>query len=353
MIPLFKPYMPLDLADLNEILYSGQLGYGYWGRKFESELAKFIGVDLILTTNSYNSAFLVLLSTFNLKPGDEIVASPMSCLASSQPFITRGLKVKWVDIDPTTGTIDPVALKNVLTKKTKAIFHNHYCGIPGHIDEVNEIAKEHEILIIDDAIEAFGSEYKGKIIGNTGADATIYSFQTVRLPNMLEGGAIIFNSKELYEKAILIRDYGIDRKTFRDTKGEIDNCSDIKLEGYGALPSEINSYIGLKQMENLPFLLSQQRNNGLKWKEYINIFYPLINSLAFRNHINPNFWVYPVLTSNKQTIMEEFRRRGYYTSSVHTNIKNYSIFGKSAELKGVEDFSARYFALPSGWWLTL
>ncbi|MGY0038974.1 aminotransferase class V-fold PLP-dependent enzyme [Pedobacter sp. NJ-S-72] len=158
-------------------------------------------VDHLLATNSFNSAMLVLLATLDLKAGDEVLASPMSCLASNQPFLNRGLKVKWVDIDPLTGTLDPDAVRKSITPKTRAIFHNHHCGIPGYIDEINQIGKENGLFVIDDCIEAFGSEYKGRIIGDTGSDVAIYSFQTVRLPNTIDGGGITFKDPELHIKA--------------------------------------------------------------------------------------------------------------------------------------------------------
>ena len=151
---------------------------GSGGKLFEQKLGEYIGESRITVVNSYNSAMLIALAVIGVKPGDEIIASPMSCLASNQPFATQNLKVVWADIDPKTGTLDPESVKSKISPKTKAIFHNHYCGYPGYIDEINQIGKEKGIIVVDDAIEAFGSEYMGKRIGNTGTDITIFSFQT-------------------------------------------------------------------------------------------------------------------------------------------------------------------------------
>ncbi|RYX87937.1 aminotransferase class V-fold PLP-dependent enzyme [bacterium] len=351
MIPIFKPYMPNQLDELSNILNSGALAYGHWGKSFEAKLGEFIGVDEVITTNSYNSAMLVLISTLGLQCGDEILASPMSCLASNQPFLTKGLKVKWVDIDPLTGTIDPQSLSENINKKSKAIFHNHYCGIPGHIDEINQIAKENGVFVVDDCIEAFGSEYKGRVIGNTGADATIFSFQTVRLPNTIDGGALVFKDPIHLEKAKQIRDYGIDRTNFRDKNKEISITCDIKLEGYGALMSELNSYIGYKQMENLEELLTIQRRNAELWRNYLQQYHSSINLLGYRENIYPNFWVFGILTQQKLTMLEYFRNLGYYASGIHVNNNIYSAFGAQTNLKGVNSFYKQHLALPSGWWI--
>ena len=350
MIPIFKPYMPDQLQELNTILYSGALAYGKWGKAFEKELDMFIGVENILTTNSYNTAMLVLLSALELKADDEVLASPMSCLASNQPFLTKGLKVKWVDIDPNTGTMDPESLLQSIGKESKAVFHNHHCGIPGYIDEINDIARQHGLFVVDDCIEAFGSKYKGKIVGNTGADAAIYSFQTVRLPNTLDGGALLFKDSSLTEKAKKIRDYGIERSQFRDQNNEISADCDITLEGYGALMSEINSYIGLQQMKELPVLLTQQRSNAGIWRDNLKTIFPDITPLGYRKGIDPNFWVFSILTNHKLEMLKYFREKGFYASGIHISNDIYSIFGMQSPLIGVKAFAERHLALPSGWW---
>ena len=211
MIPIFKPYMPENIiSEIENILYSGKLSYGKIGKKFEEKLASYIDNDKVLTISSYNQALLIVISTLGLKPGDEIIASPVSCLASNQPFIVKGLKVIWADINPIYGTLLIDDVRSKITSKTKAIFHNHYCGYLGEIEEMNNLGKEFGIPVIDDCIEAFGLSH-GKKTGNLGTDITVFSFQTVRLPNTIEGGALVFNNEKMFEKAKVIRDYGIER----------------------------------------------------------------------------------------------------------------------------------------------
>jgi dTDP-4-amino-4,6-dideoxygalactose transaminase len=350
MIPLFKPYMPAELPELISILQSGALTYGKWGKLFEQKLGEYIGDSRVLSTNSYNSAMLIALAVIGTKPGDEIIASPMSCLASNQPFATQYLKVVWADIDPKTGTLNPEDVKSKITSKTKAIFHNHYCGYIGYIDEINQIAKENGISVVDDAIEAFGSEYKGKRMGNTGADMTVFSFQTVRLPNTIEGGAIAFNNNDFYKRAKIIRDYGIERSNFRDELGEINPKCDIIVPGFGATLSDVNSYIGCIQMGQIEELLRLQRSNAsnytLHWTgmEGIQSLKPLENTL-------PNYWVYGLFVSDKHGMMKRLRKNGLYASGVHLNNNVYTVFGVQPQLKGVDAFSRRFLALPSGWWI--
>ena len=351
MIPILKPYMPKEiLPELENILYSGNLSYGKYGKIFENKLIEYINNQNILTVASYNQAMLLAISVLNLKAGDEVIASPVSCLASNQPFVNKGLKVVWADVDPNTGTLSIDDVRAKITSKTKAIFHNHFCGYLGDIKALNQLAKEYGLWVVDDCIESFGSEYEGKKTGNLGTDVTIFSFQTVRLPNTIDGAALCFFSKELYDKAILMRDYGIDRSEFRLNNGEINPNCDIHLEGYGATMNEVNSYIGVMQMGELKSLLSKQQNNAQHWDREIlkNVS---IKSLNIEPNSKPNYWVYGVTCSNKLEALNFFRDKDWYATSVHINNNVYSVFKNSIELKGVNEFMNKFLALPCGWWV--
>ncbi len=353
MIPIFKPYMPKEVeSGLAEILYSGKLSFGKYGKMFEKEVKNYISNDLFISISSYNQAILIALSTLGIINGDEIIASPVSCLASNQPFVVRGVKVVWADVNPSTGTLDVDDVKRRITKKTKAIFLNHYCGYAGNIDEISALAKEKGIYFVEDCVEAFGTIYNGKRIGNTGADVSIFSFQTVRLPNTIDGGGLSFKDKELYNKASKIRDYGIDRAKFRDEMNEINPNCDIKLEGYGALLSEVNSYIGLRQFEKLDQLLEIQRSNALQWKNRL-IDSKDIKVVEAIDKVVPNYWVFGVFVENKGEKIQEFRNNGFYATGVHINNNIYSVFDNSIELKGVSEFINSFIALPCGWWLNM
>lgn len=352
MIPIFKPYMPKNIQEgINEILYSGKLSYGKYGSEFEKKLSDFIGSKNVLTVSSYNQAMLIVLSTLGLKPGDEVIASPVSCLASNQPFVIKGLKVVWGDVNPKTGSLCVDDVRSKITINTKAIFHNHYCGYLGDIEAMNALGKEYGIPVIDDCIEAFGSELHGNKTGNLGTDITVFSFQTVRLPNTIDGGALVFNDKVLYEKAKKIRDYGIDRTSFRDELNEINPKCDIKLEGYGAMMSEINSFIGIHQMYDIHNLIEKQRNNAQSWH---NIFERTKDVCFLETNPNtlPNNWVYGVLSENKIDTIKKLREQGFYATSVHINNNIYSIFDNKTELKGVDEFMKSFVALPCGWWMS-
>lgn len=353
MQPLYKVFMPEGLdKPVTKLLYSGKLSFGEHAKQFENQLRQYINNPYTLITSNNNYASIIAFTLLDLKEGDEVIASPMACLASNQPLVATGAKVVWADIDPATGSLDPESVKKQITKRTKAILHYHWCGYPGYIDEINRVAADHGLYVIDDAIESFGAEYKGQKIGNCGTDITLFSFQAVRLPNTIDGGAISFTSKELFEKAKRMRDWGIDRSTFRDELGEISPQSDIAMKGFNAMMSDLNGLVGVYQMNALDQLLSVQRANAAIWDENLERFN--LSTIKKRPEINPNYWVYSVFSKNILGDLNRFRDAGFYASKVHIRNDNYSCFGKqSISLPGVDTFAAKQISLPSGWWLNL
>lgn len=349
MVSLYKPFMPL-LPELDSILHSGALSYGKWGRDFEKKLAEYLGAKNVLFTNSYGLAWQVLFRVLDLKQGDEVIASPMSCLQSTMPMAQYGLKTVWTDIDPKHGVLDPESVKSKITTKTKLIINYHFCGYPGYVDEINSLAKDNGIMVIDDCIEAFGAKYKGKRIGNVGTPISIFSFQTVRLPNTIEGGALVFEDNDLYRKAIIIRDLGINRSIFRDQNGEISKDCDISIPSVNATPSDVNAYIGCRQMDFIDELLKKQAANAIMWENELLKMPSLIDFIS-RDETDPNYWVFGILSSSKESDMKMFKEKGYSCSSVHLPNTYYSVFGKQEIPKGVEEFYKLFIALPSGWWM--
>lgn len=348
LIPLYKPYMPI-LPELDDILYSGKLAAGAYTKEFEKGLSSFFSEEKVLVVNTFNSAVCVAVASAGCVYGDEAVASPMACLASTQPYKGAGLKIVWADIDPCTGTLDPDSVKRKITKRTKCIVHNHFCGYPGYIDEINEIGRKYGITVIDDGIECFGTTYKGKLIGDCGTDITVFSFNPVRMLTTIDGGAVFFNSNEAYEKGILVRDCGIDRENFRDGLGEINPACDITVQGYSATLSNVNAYIGIQQLQTVHKRIEKQRRIAAGWDEKIREIGPY-KPLASMNG-EPNYWVYGMLAPDKRDCIKRFRKLGYYASGVHINNNRYSVFGKQEILPGVQKFYDSFVALPCGWWM--
>jgi perosamine synthetase len=350
MIPLFKVFMPDEVSmGVSDILNSGQLSYGEHTKNFENSLRNYVDNPNILTVSG-NSIFFAL-KLLDIKEGDEVIVSPMSCLMTTQPIAYTGAKVVWADIDPLTGSLDPQDVKNKITSKTKAIIHYHWAGYPGYIDEINDLAKEYGIPVIEDATESFGAEYKGNKLGNTGTDIVCYSFTPVRLPNAIDGGGLAFNNKKLYKKALLMRDLGIERKFFRDDFGEISEQCDITIAADSSTMNNISGLVGVHQMNHLDSLLKKQRKNALYWeKEFQGK--EGISFINERSEVNPSYWVFTVLSTDRDKLLAEIRKNNFFASKLHVRNDLYTVFNTSKEdLIGVNEFSKKQLNLPCGWWV--
>lgn len=349
MIQMFKPYISKKI-DLTFILTQDNQAFGKYGLLFEKSLKKFFDKEHLITLNSYNIAYFVLLRSLKIRSGDEVLLSPLTCLESTQPLVAYGLNIKWVDVNKKTGTMDPDDLNRKINKKTKLVIHNHFAGNVGFIDEINTICEEHNVTVVEDCSEAFGSEYKGKIVG-TGNNVYIFNFSAIRNPSSISGSAIIFNSEDSFNLSKLIRDNGIDRDNFRLDNGEINQDFDIAQIGYSGLMNEINSYIGYLNMQEIHLILDKQRKIASVLKRHLNKYIPEVYDDIYEKNVNSNYWVYGILCKNKELTKNILNKLEFSTSSIHVNNDIYSIFGPYKKMTGVNKFLQHFIAIPSGWWI--
>ena len=349
MIPLYKPFMP-NLPEIDTVLNSGQLAYGKYGKLLEAKLSDFIGNPYSLVTNNYSNAILLALLTLGIKKGDKLVISPLICLATSQPIAAMGVELVFCDVNLSNGGLDAELLREILsTQEISCVVVTHYAGIVADIDGLSKLCKEYNVPVIEDGSDAFGSKYKDSFIGNTGFDVTVFSFSAVRNPNLIDAGGITFVREELYNRAYLIRDAGINRKTFRNSLGEIDLSSDIYLPGISATLDELRSYIGIKQFEVLDDLIKIGQSNLKHVHKLIERFNEIEVILDLDNISNG--WIIPIKSAKKTKIIKELKNLGVLSSGVHGNISYYSIYGNKLIMTNAVKFLESFLAIPSGWWI--
>ncbi len=224
-IPLFKVFMANTAAkDVWNGLNSGYTRQGTKVEEFENNIKEYFNQDYAFTNNDVTSSLHLALHLLKkpyynwpgIEEGDEVLATAMTCTASNWPILANGLKIKWVDIDPETLNMELDDLARKITPKTKAIMLVHWGGYPNDLDKIKDIQKQSEELygfkpaVIEDGAHSFGSEYKGKKIGNHG-NLTMYSFQAIKHITAIDGGLLITPHQELYRRGKLARWYGIDR----------------------------------------------------------------------------------------------------------------------------------------------
>ena len=229
MIPLFKVHMPESVMDpLKAVLMSGYIGQGTKVDEFEKALVPWIGHPNILSLNSGTSALYLALKLAGVGYEDEVISTPMTCMASNTPIMDHKAKIVWADIDPWTGNIDPVDVERKITARTKAVMAVHWGGYPCEIDELLRVTKKYGIPLIEDAAHAFGAVYRGRKIGAL-SQFTCFSFQAIKHLTTVDGGALVASTNEGYRRGKLLRWYGIDRETPKRDLRCLHGYSRVKL----------------------------------------------------------------------------------------------------------------------------
>lgn len=351
-IPLYKVHLPADVQScLQPVLQSGNISGGPNVQRFEGLLQSYIGNSHITSTGDVSSSIILSLTMAGVRPGDEVIASPMACLATNEPIKNLFANVRWCDVDPLTGNMDPVDLASKISPRTKAILVFHWAGNPVDLDSIYEIAKSNNIPVVEDAGESLGAEYKGRKIGNTGSNYTIFSFYPNRHINTIEGAAIAFASAENYERGKWLKRYGIHQPSFRTDDGEINSDSDILEPGLNTYMNHIAASIGVKQMESLPGIVERHQSNGAFYNDALNNVSGL-NVLKQIPDTKSAFWVYTLLAERRDDFLKYLRDKGIYASKVHLRNDNYACFGATKiHLPGVDHFASRCISIPCGWWV--
>ncbi len=247
MIPFNKPpFTGKELKYIEEAIQLRKLcGDGEFTRKCSTHLKEMTKVAKVLLTTSCTHAIEMAAILADIKPGDEVIMPSYTFVSTANAFVLRGAKIVFVDIRPDTMNIDETLIEEAITHKTKAIVPVHYAGVSCEMDTIMDIAKRHNLLVIEDAAQGIMSMYKGKILGTIG-EYGCYSFHETKNISMGEGGALLIQDVENVEKAEIIREKGTNRSKF--FRGEIDKYSWVD-QGSSYLPSELNAAYLWGQLE--------------------------------------------------------------------------------------------------------
>ena len=348
-IPLFKVFMPESvIGPLQEVLFSGYIGEGPRVEEFENRLAPFVGNKNVLALNNGTAAIQLALRLSGVGFDDEVISTPMTCSATNVPILALGAKPIWADINPWTGNIDPKDVKRKITKKTKAILCVHWGGYPCDLDELNALAQENKIKVIEDACHAFGSTYHEEPIGAY-SDFVCFSFQAIKEMTTVDGGALVCKSYADYERGRLLRWYGIDRKAPRtDLRCE----ADIKEFGYKFHMNDVAAAIGLEQLKYVAKTIETHRANAAFYDEAFKDL-NMVRPLRYSDDRSSAHWLYTLRVKNRKQFMDFMKSQGISVSRVHSRNDAFTIFKESqTSLPQVDAFSREQVSIPVGWWLS-
>ena len=236
-------------------------GDGEFTKKASHWFEEKTGTAKCLMTTSCTHATELAAILADIKPGDEIIMPSYTFVSTANAFVLRGGVPVFVDIRPDTMNIDEKQIEAAITEKTKAIVPVHYAGVACEMDTIMDIAKRHNLLVIEDAAQGVMASYKGKALGSIG-DYGCYSFHETKNYSMGEGGAILIREQQFIERAEIIREKGTDRSKFY--RGEVDKYSWCDV-GSSYLPSDLNAAYLWAQLE----IADQINNKRLSiWKQY-------------------------------------------------------------------------------------
>ena len=277
MIPFnIPPYVGKELEYVREAMEKNHkiCGDGPFTKKCNEWMEKKFNVEKVLLTTSCTHAMEMAAILADIKEGDEVIAPSFTFVSTVNPFVLRGAKIVFVDINPKTMNIDENLIEDAITEKTRAVLPVHYAGVACNMDKIMEIGKKYNLIVIEDAAQGVMSEYKGKPLGTIG-EYGCFSFHETKNYSMGEGGALLIRDKENIEKAEIIREKGTNRSRF--FRGQVDKYTWVD-KGSSYLPSELNAAYLCGQLENANLIYNDRMTSWNKYKE-------LLQELADKNII--------------------------------------------------------------------
>lgn len=248
-----------DIKAVTEVLHSDYLTTGPKVSEFEKAVAQYVNADYGAAVANGTAALHIACMAIGLKEGDEVITSPITFAASANCILYCGATPVFADIDPVTYNISTDSICRCITKRTKAIIAVHYTGRPCNMDEIEKIAEENGLTVIEDAAHAMGAVYRGRKIGSI-SKITCFSFHPVKLITTGEGGMITTNDSELYYKVKALSTHGILRDSEnlrRQSEGDwyYEQCE----LGYNYRITDIQCALGISQLKKLPAFLEKRR----------------------------------------------------------------------------------------------
>ncbi len=249
MINIARPYIgEEEKKAVMEVLESGLLAQGPVVERFEKAFAEYCGVSYAIATSSGTTALHLALLAHGIGPGDEVITSPFSFIATANAVRHAGATPVFADIDPVSFNLDPFQVETKITANTRAIMPVHLFGNPADMENYEKIARKYNLVLIEDACQAHGAEFKGRKVGSFGTGC--FSFYPTKNITSAEGGMITTNDFMAAERARMLRHQGMKERYYH------------KEVGYNFRMTDIHAAIGLTQLNRLESFIAKRRENA-------------------------------------------------------------------------------------------
>ena len=354
------------IEESNKVLSSGYVTQGPIVENFENKLKSFFNEDLVTTTNSATSALhlvMHMLKTNGLGPEkikvtekeDHILTTPLTCTATNWPILLNNINLRWVDVDESNCNMDLDDLEEKLNENTKAVLLVHWGGFPIDLNKLKKIQDDFnnkfgfKFVIIEDCAHAFGSKFNDKLIGSF-SNISTFSFQAIKHLTAVDGGCVIFNDQDDFERSKLLRWYGIDRNENRkDFRCE----ADISEIGFKFHMNDVNASIGLANLEPVVNdLLPIHISNGNFYNDKLKNIQG-VELMDYTSQLEIPYWIYTIKVKNRQEFMKYMDKKNIVTSRVHERNDIHSAVSKYVEsLPNLDKLIDEMVCIPVGWWVS-
>lgn len=298
-----------DAKEIVKVLKTDWLTQGPKVEEFEQAIARRCGAKYAVAVSSGTAALHAAYAAAGIGPRDEVITTPLTFAATANAVVYCGGKPVFVDIQADTLNMDPKEIERKITKKTKAIAPVDFAGRPCDYDEILKIAKKHKILVIEDAAHSFGAEYKRKKVGSF-ADMTILSFHPVKAITTGEGGMVLTDNKDFYEKLKIFRHHGIIKKPKNGAW-----YYEIENPGYNYRLTDFQCALGLSQFKKLNKFIQRRRKIAALYNRALKDIREIIIP-AQKNYVKSAWHIYPIqlrlekLKAGRREVFEFLQKEG-------------------------------------------
>ncbi len=339
-----KPFISEEeINEMVDTLRSGWLSMGPKTIKFEEEFNKYIGAKRSIAVNSWTAAGHLSLEAFGIERGDEVIVPTMTFPATAEIVCYFGAKPVIVDVDEDTLNISLKEIEKAITPKTKAIIPVHYGGQPCDLDEIQEIAKAHNLKLLEDAAHSLPATYKGKKIG-TISDVTCFSFYATKTLSTGEGGMICTSNEEIAERCAIMRLHGINRDAWKRYSEAGSWYYEVVAPGYKYNFTDLQASLGIPQLKKVDAMWKWRQKIAARYTEALKDF-DLITLHTIKNDRESSWHLFPIrlnldmITKNRAQIIDELKNNNvgvgvhfmpvhqhlYYSETFQSDDKNYPV----------------------------
>lgn len=348
-IPITRPYLDdSEVQSCKESISSGWVSQGPKVKEFEKKICNIVGARYGIATTSCTTSLHTALAAMGIGKGDEVIVPSYSFIATANSVLYQGARPIFVDIDPLTYNIDPEKIEEKVSEHTKCIMPVHQVGLPADLDKIDIIAKKKNVLVLEDAACALGSEYKGKKIGNI--NPACFSFHPRKVITCGEGGMITTNDKRIYEKSTMIRSHGASVSDLARHESKDIIFEEYDCLGYNYRMTDIQASIGLEQVKKLSRVLEMRRELAERYNDLLNtidkVTVPFVPKGLKHTYQS---YIIKIEGKNRNQVMQELLEKGIATRrgimAIHTEPYYVKRFGKIS-LPVTEDAVEKTIVIP-------